>query len=92
MKLTPHQIDHLTKAIFETWKSNNIIVFKEDEKVVMNRMHEIISEDFSREGELERDVNKMLDQLEKTNSGEFQRFKMYPILKQKLAKERKIIL
>lgn len=92
MKLTPHQIEHLAKSIFETWKSNNVIVFKEDEKVVMNRILEIIQEDFDQESELERDVNKMLDQLERTNSGEFQRFKMYPILKQKLAKERKIIL
>ena len=41
---------------------------------------------------LDREVNQMLDQLERTNGGEFQRFKMYPILKQKLAKEKKVIL
>ena len=41
---------------------------------------------------IEKEVNKMLDQLERSHSGEFQRYKMYPILKQKLAKERKIIL
>ena len=48
--------------------------------------------EIQKESDLDREVNQMLDQLERTNAGEFQRFKMYPILKQKLAKEKKVIL
>ena len=41
---------------------------------------------------LDRACRALLDDLERSNSGQFQRFKMYPLLKQKLAKERKVIL
>jgi hypothetical protein len=92
MKLTPLQMQKLTEKVFETWKKNNVIVFKDDEKKVFARVLEVIKQDYQNEAALDAEVNKMLDQLERTNSGEFQRFKMYPILKQKLAKERKIVL
>lgn len=82
----------IVEKVFEAWKKNNVIIFKEDEKKVFARALEVIKADYQRESDLDRDVNQMLDQLERTNSGEFQRYKMYPILKQKLAKERKIVL
>ncbi len=92
MKLTSNQIQQLAEKILENWKKQNLIQFKASEKEVFARMVEIIQKDYEREALLERDVNNMLDKLEETNAGEFQRFKMFPILKQKLAKERKVIL
>jgi hypothetical protein len=92
MKLSSPQIQVLAEKILTHWKKQNVIVFKEDEKKVLARVIEIINEDYQRETQLERDVNAMLDKLEQTNPGEFQRYKMFPILKQKLAKERKVIL
>ena len=92
MKLTPNQIQQLAEKILDHWKKQNLIEFKVDEKKVLARAVAIIQEDYDRETQLDRDVNAMLDQLERTNSGEFERYKMYPILKKKLAKERKLIL
>lgn len=82
----------LVEKVFEHWKKNNVLILKEDEKKVFARALEAVKENYQQEAQLDVDVNKMLDQLERTNSGEFQRYKMYPILKQKLAKERKIVL
>lgn len=92
MKLSANQIQRLAKNILEQWKTQNLVSFKVAEDKVLQRMQEAILADYQKEAELERDVNKMLDQLEKSHSGEFQRHKMYPMLKQKLAKERKVIL
>lgn len=92
MKLSAQQIQVIAEKILNQWKKQNLIVFKEDEKKVLARMIEILKEDYDREAALDREVNAMLDQLEISNPGEFQRFKMFPILKQKLAKERKVIL
>ena len=69
-----------------------MIQFKEKEEVVMKRAQEIIRADFQREQELDQEVNRMMDDLEKKSSGEFQRYKMFPMLKKRLAKEKKIIL
>lgn len=82
----------LVEKIFDHWKKQNVVVFKEDEKKVHARALAVIKEDYQKEADLDRDVMAMLDQLERSNAGEFQRYKMYPILKQKLAKERKFIL
>ena len=92
MKLNPSQIQKLVEKVFQQLKSQNVIQFKEDEKKVFQRAVDIVKENFQAEIALEREVNAMLDKLERTNPGEFQRYKMFPILKQKLAKERKIVL
>ena len=82
----------LVEKIFEQWKKQNVIIFKDDEKKVFARALESVRQEYQKEADLDYEVNKMLDQLERTNSGEFERYKMYPILKKKLAKERKVIL
>lgn len=92
MKLTPGQTQMLAQKILEHWKKQDLVTFKVDEKAVLNKIIDVIRGETQKEIDLDRDVNKMLDQLERTNSGEFQRHKMYPILKQKLAKEKKVIL
>ena len=74
------------------YKSLYIVTFKDVEQKVFARAVEVIKENYRKEEDLDREVQKMLDDLERSNGGEFQRYKMYPILKQKLAKERKIIL
>lgn len=92
MKLTTSQIQRLAEKILNQWKSQSLITFKVDEKVVLNTIVDAITNDFKREEQLDHDVNALMDQMEKSYEGQFQRHKMFPMLKQKLAKERKIIL
>lgn len=92
MKLTPLQMQKLVEKVLETLKAHNVITFKADEKKVLERAVLAVKEDYRREAELDIEVNKMLDQLERSNPGEFQRYKMFPLIKQKLAKEKKVVL
>jgi hypothetical protein len=92
MKLTPAQTQALAQKVMDHWKKQNLVTFKADEKVVLEKILQVIRGELQKEMDLDREVNQMLDQLERTNAGEFQRYKMYPILKQKLAKEKKVIL
>ena len=92
MKLSSTQIQVLAEKILHNWKTQNIAIFKEDEKKVLARAVEILKADYAREEALEKEVHAMLDKLEDSNPGEFQRYKMFPMLKQKLAKEKKVIL
>lgn len=92
MKLTNQQLEVIVNKVLKSWKDNNVIQFKADEKKVFTTMLDSLKMDIQKELDLEREVNLMLDKLEQSNSGEFQRYKMYPMLKQKLAKEKKVIL
>lgn len=92
MKLSNQQLEVIVNKVLNAWKNQKIIEFKADEKKVFQTMLDALKNDYQKELDLEKDVNKMLDDLEKAHSGEFQRYKMYPLLKQKLAKERKVVL
>ncbi len=82
----------IVEQIIASWKKNQIVTFKVDESQVFQRALKSIQDDLQKEADLDREVNQMLDDLERKHSGEFQRFKMYPILKKKLAQEKKVIL
>ena len=92
MRLTPNQLQTIVDKVFKHWKQKNIVTFKEDEKKVFQRGLELLREDLQKEVELEREVMKKIDELERSNPGEFQRHKMFQLMKAKLAKERKVIL
>ena len=92
MKLSPLQMQKLVEKVFDAWKANNVLIYKDDEKKVFATAVAAVKSDYDREIALEREVNQMLDGLERTNPGEFQRHRMFTVLKQKLANERKIIL
>lgn len=92
MKLSSTQIQRLSDLILNEWKKSSLVQFKVDEKIILKKINDIITADYQREAELDKEVMKMVDQLEKSHGGEFQKYKMIPLLKQKLAKERKIIL
>ncbi|MGZ3691049.1 MAG: DUF507 family protein [Pseudobdellovibrio sp.] len=92
MKLTTSQIQRLAEKILKQWKAQNLITFKVDEKVVLQTIVDVITNDFKKEEQLDADVQALMDQMERQHDGQFQRHKMFPMLKQKLAKERKIIL
>jgi len=92
MKPSDKLITRLVQSIFKDLKAEKTIVFKEDEDKVFQRAIELIKQEYQKESALEDEVNRMMDKLENDNPGQFQRFKMFPLLKKKLAKEKGIIL
>jgi hypothetical protein len=92
MKLSSNQLQAIVERVFKLWKQKNIATFKEDEKKVLNRGIELLKSELQKEIDLDKEVHKKLDELEKTNPGEFQRHKMFQLMKAKLAKERKVVL
>lgn len=92
MKLTINQMQALAQKVLNQWKQNNLAQFKADERVILDKMVAIMKNEIQKEMDLEKDVHAMLDQLERSHGGQFERHKMYPMLKNKMAKERKLIL
>ena len=82
----------MAEAIFKSLKEQKVVTFKDKEETVLERATAIIRADYQREIELDREVNAMMDDLERQNPGAFQRYKMFPMLKKRLAKEKGIIL
>lgn len=92
MKISDRQIKRMADAVLKSLKDQKVIHFKVKEEEVLERAAAIIRADFDREAELDKEVNRMMDELERQNPGEFQRYKMFPLLKRRLAKEKGIVL
>lgn len=92
MRVTDKMIQRLVQSVFRELKEQNSVQFKEKEEKVFQRACEIIAQEYQREAQLDIEVNKMMDNLERQNPGEFQRYKMFPLLKKRLAKEKGIVL
>ena len=92
MRLNDKQIERLVSAVFKELKENKQITFKVKEEEAYRRAIELVHGDFARERELDDEVNRMMDDLERQNTEEFQRYKMFPLLKRRLAKEKGIVL
>ena len=92
MRWTQNFSHYLAKLIFKEWKNSDLVEWKAGEDDVTEHIHHILSVDLNTEKELEREVDRMLDELEKTHGGQFERYKMYPLLKKELAKKKGVIL
>lgn len=92
MKISDKILNRLIHHVFRELKSNNVITFKEKEEKVADRALQVLKKDLAREAELDAEVHRMLDDIERQNPGEFQRFKMFPLLKKRLAKEKGVVL
>ncbi len=90
--MTRIQADRLARKIIRELKVQNMMTIKVPEDQVLQRATAVLHEDIAREVSLEREVNVMLDDLERKNPGEFQRSKMFTMLKKRLAQEKGIIL
>ena len=82
----------MIESIFAAMDEQKVVEFKDKPDVVLQRAITLIREDLAREAALDAEVNRMMDDLERQNPGAFQRFKMFPLLKKRLAKEKGIIL
>jgi len=92
MMMTDKQIQRMVKLVFDELKEHNVVTFKEKEEQVYQRALNLVKNDFLHEKDLDEEVNKMMDDLERQNPGSFQRYKMFPLLKKRLAKEKGIVL
>ena len=92
MHWKPEFSSYLARLLMEEWDKSALAEWQGKQEEVLAHIQQIIAEDLNKEKELEQEVQNMLDELEKTHSGQFERYKMYPMLKKKLAQKKGVVL
>jgi len=94
MRLKDDQLERLAEKIMSDLTCAGLITLKKERGAVIAGIKEAIRADMKGEEDLERDAEKLLEQtLRSMKGGEnIDRHKMLRMIKEKLAKERKIIL
>ena len=94
MRLKKEQIDRLAEKVIADLAEAKLVVFKKERTAVLETIKAVIRDDISKEEELEREAERLLEQtLRAAGSGmDIDRHKMLKMIKQRLAKERNIVL
>ena len=92
MRLNDKQMQKLMAFVLKEMKSAQVVELKAKEEQVLARGIELIKVEMQKLMELDQAVYKMMDDLERQNPGSFERYKMFPLFKKRLAKEKGITL
>ena len=80
----------MVQGLLRTLENQSLIHYKADKQQVVQKACALVGGNFEEERRLEQEAHEMMDQLEKTQS--FERHKMFPMLKKKLAEKKGFIL
>ena len=92
MKLNDNQITKLASDVYSELKENPSIEIKTDFSKLNQAIKDVVKKNQEDEVALDKKVNQMMDELEKQNATSFQRYKMFPLLKKKLAEQEGFVL
>ena len=81
----------IAELVVKQLKQSTQITLHKEESFLMNHICQLIEADFDQEKKLDQEVNQMLEELE-DQGHVFERRKMYPMLKNQLAKKKGIVL
>ncbi len=94
MRLKKEQIERLAEKILADLDTANIVSLKVEREKVLETITGVITSDIKSEEDLEKDAERILDQTLHSMGGGvgIDRHKMLKMIKEKLAKERNIVL
>jgi hypothetical protein len=94
MRLKKEQIERLAEKILADLTDTELLSFKKERMQVLASIRGVIQEDIRKEEELEKEAERLLEQTLRASGGgaDIDRHKMLKMIKQKLAKERNIVL
>lgn len=94
MRLKKDQIDRLAEKILADLDNAKLVSLKSERKQALETVKQVIANDIKAEEDLENEAERILDQTLRGMGGGtgIDRHKMLKMIKEKLAKERNIVL
>jgi hypothetical protein len=94
MRLKEDQIDRLAEKVLADLTAADLIILKKERGVILAAIKEAVRADIRVEEDLEKDAESLLEQTLRSMQGnaDIDRHRMLRMIKEKLAKDRKIVL
>lgn len=94
MRLKEEQVTRLAEKIAADLVANDLVTLKQERRILLNAVKEVVTADLKAEESLEKDAEKLLDQTLSAmgSTADIDRHKMLRMIKEKLARDRKIVL
>lgn len=93
MRLTQDEVTRILNKFIAEWRGHELVKTSVDDARLRTHLNDAFMKELKLEDDLNADVDTMLKQYEKQfERGELDRRKMHQMVKNQLAKERKIVL
>ncbi|MBI1860105.1 MAG: DUF507 family protein [Deltaproteobacteria bacterium] len=92
MRLQEPQVKHLCQKLLLTLRSNQLITLRVGEADILKRMVEIFMSNLRAEDDLNREVEKLMQQYAAKMGASFDKEKMFQMIKKQLIKDKGIII
>jgi len=93
MRLSKEEVEKVSRLILARLKERGLIIFKVEEGVVLARIIELFTKDLKDEDALDREVEEIMKNYAmEIEKGRLDYRKMFNLIKNKLAKERGMVL
>ncbi|HLB58557.1 MAG TPA: hypothetical protein VJL87_00540 [Bdellovibrionota bacterium] len=92
MKLTSEILDRLCQKVLSKWKEEKALTLKVNEQAALQAMKQPILAELQAKEEIKLEAEKLLDQYGAQMADQIDRGKMLKMIKDKLEKERGIVL
>lgn len=90
--MTQVQIDSLVRRVLLELEKKKLVTFNKTKEAILARGAEIILGDYEKEAELDKEIKAMIDHMEQEKGDNFDRHRMFLMMKRKIADERGIPL
>jgi hypothetical protein len=92
MKITETEIARICVKVLAAWKEKKLIEIKDNDTQVLSFLQAVFTKDLQAEDELNKEVETLLKKYDAQINAGMDRRKMFQMIKNQLAKERKIVL
>ena len=94
MKIKPEQVDRLAEQLWRAYRAKELIVLKTDEAKIRAKISEIVTRNFQEEEAIEEEARRMLASHagQVKQAGEADPYKLFLLIKQKLAQKKGFVL
>ncbi len=91
MKIKSDQVDRFIDQLFKIYKGKELVVFKGDEPSIRNKIKAIITKNFQEEESIEEEARQLMASYA-GQVKEMDHYKMFLLIKQKLAEKKGFVL
>jgi len=92
MRLKEFQVKQICQKLLLTLRSKQLINLKKSEGEILAKMEEIFIKDLKVEDDLNREVEKLLDQYTRQMGDQIDKNKMFQMIKKQLIKDRNLVI
>lgn len=92
MRMKPDQIKTVCQKVLQTLKSKGLLHAKKGDTEILHRMEEIFAADLRVEDDINDQAQKILDQYAQKMGANFDRQKMFQLIKKQLIKDKGLVI